>query len=215
MLFCQTGKKLIILIREHLKEKMHDCLPAFVQVCGSPAFIPPSLFHVGGTKRRISKLTTQRMKEKNGWKSYFQRCKKERSYKNRGGREVPEGGTEGMVGSTRGNNGSTEKTEGWGGAEEAEGGGGAEGGSAQDANRIRRKQHSMGRGGGGGGRKRHSGASHHISVWIHYFFFWASPQKMSKNICGETQQTGHPACQHVSLVSHAWVRCTFIQPSSQ
>lgn len=36
-----------------------------------------------------------------------------------------------------------------------------------------------------------------------FFFFWASPQKMSKNICGETQQTGHPACQHVSLVSHA------------
>lgn len=79
-------KKLIIRIRECLKEKMSDCLLAFVQVCGSPTFIPPTPFYVGvETKRRISKLKTERMQgKKMGGKSCFQRCEKERSYKKRG-----------------------------------------------------------------------------------------------------------------------------------
>lgn len=66
MLFCQTGKKLIILICERLKEKMSDCLAAFVQVCGPPAFPPllPPFFASGKQKKRIGKLKTQEVQGK-------------------------------------------------------------------------------------------------------------------------------------------------------
>lgn len=76
MLFCQTGKKLIILIRELLKEKMRDCLPAFVQVCGSPAFISPSPFSRGGNKEKDQQINNSKNEGKKWVKKLFSMLQK-------------------------------------------------------------------------------------------------------------------------------------------
>lgn len=80
---------------------------------GLPHLFLPPFFTWGETKRRISKLKTERMQEKE-WveKAVFSIAKRRGATKTRGGREVPGGGAEGMVGSTQGNNGSSEKREG-------------------------------------------------------------------------------------------------------
>lgn len=163
VILSDRGKKQIIMIHQHLKEKW---VIVFLPLCKSAGLCIYSShpFSRGGDKEASANEKLKECRKKTKWNSVFNIAKRRGAIKTG---EVEKSREDGMVGSTQGNNGSTGKTEGWGGAEEY-----------WDANRIRRKPHS---------RRRKEKAlwcfTSQIcvnSLFVCFFIFLGtSPQKMS------------------------------------